>query len=747
MHSSRALWRRTPLPALRQLQTRAHPPVSPSAPAAPSPSEKLVRFIDSEAFYHRHFPETPSAHPGLLANRFLTSADGVLDFCHALLADAQDLLASILAAAPDDAHAAVQLPRHLDRLSDVLCRALDMYAFIRETHPSAAFRSLAQHAHELLYEYMNGLNTNVALYRRLEAAMTNHTAPMLPAARAVGTTLLNDFQALGAHMDPERRAQFVELTQNIAICGHHFQAGAGSVASASVPITAEEYALLLPELQRHCSSGLLGKRTLSLAGLTPYQVLRTCSVASVRHRVWLALDEPPAEQLSMLTRLLQCRAILARTMGYRLFAEYNLVHKMAQLVDHVKTLLETHYAALQPRLAGELAALAKRKLSSSIGDPSPEIHPWDLTYLRTRMATKPSRLQLLVLEYFSVGTVVAGLSGLFKRIYGVEFVPVAMAAGESWHPLVRKLQVVCEREGPIGILYLDLYARREKNGHPAHYSIVCGRRVFDDEPETPASATAATAVHPSGHTLQLPVIALVCDFVPLPHTNNVALLLFQQVETLFHECGHAMHSMLGRTDYHSISGTRTPSDFVEVPLMLMEHFAQDPRVLMLFARHFRTGEPLDRDTLHALGILTDSHLLPGLADLATLKQAAIDMALHEDTRVLDPAWTADATVHAVERHYGVLVDTESHAYAQLGHLNLYGANYYSYVLGRVAARRVWHELFVDDPFSAVGGGRFRALVLQYGGGRDPWTMLSEVLNEPALAAGDQAAMKALATPH
>ena len=131
--------------------------------------------------------------------------------------------------------------------------------------------------------------------------------------------------------------------------------------------------------------------------------------------------------------------------------------------------------------------------------------------------------------YLSVGTVIQGLSRLFTRLYGIRFVPKETQPGEVWHEDVRRLDIFNEK-GHIGIMYCDIFERPGKDlSPPAHYTIRCSRKVDQDDVDD--------AVVKDGY--QLPMIALVCDFSR--PKNRISFLSWGEVETLFHEMGHAMH--------------------------------------------------------------------------------------------------------------------------------------------------------------------------------------------------------------
>ena len=198
-------------------------------------------------------------------------------------------------------------------------------------------------------------------------------------------------------------------------------------------------------------------------------------------------------------------------------------------------------------------------------------------------------------------------------------------------PEVRRLDVFQDTEGHVAVLYCDLFAREGKAANPAHFTLRCSRQIpeseltqqhKDIEYVSDGMATSRSSI--TGKTYQLPTIALICDFPHPSKTNTPTLLSFRDVQTLFHEMGHAIHSILGRTSMQIVSGTRCPTDFAELPSVLMEYFAADPSVLSLFARHWETDAPLPYQlVVEALelqdrwqGLQTETQILYSLVDQA-----------------------------------------------------------------------------------------------------------------------------------
>jgi intermediate peptidase len=189
--------------------------------------------------------------------------------------------------------------------------------------------------------------------------------------------------------------------------------------------------------------------------------------------------------------------------------------------------------------------------------------------------------------------------------------------------------------------------------------------------------------------------------------------------------------MIGRTEYHNVSGTRCATDFVELPSILMEHFAASPEVLSFFAQHYQTGQTIPREIIDAHSAQHNS--LAALDTHSQIVLAILDQQYHSLTssQLNDPSFDSTKMLHDLQSDIGMIPPVEGTAWqVQFSHLYGYGATYYSYLFDRAIAGKVWSTLFTDGPdgpLSREGGEVFKEKVLKWGGGKNPWEMVGDVI--------------------
>ncbi|KAE8147323.1 mitochondrial intermediate peptidase [Aspergillus avenaceus] len=746
----------------RSLETAAFPSQSVSYDYTPTDHSTqksaddatLRRVFDSQPFW-REFSQRnglQSKPTGLVQNQYLTSPDGFRTLANVSLQKCQAIVSKVLAASTLDEYRA--MARNLDRLSDLLCRVIDLSDFIRLIHPDPQVQEAATQAYALMFEYMNVLNTTTGLNDQLKKAANNPevTSHWSEEEKIVAQILIKDFSNSAIHMPPNERQRFVNLSNDISQLGSSFINGA-EPAKSHVVVGANKLRGLDPMLVQQLKRW---NRTAPVPtmGMIPRLALRSVHDESVRRDVYLTTRTSNAQQLGRLEQLLAKRAELAQLSGHSSFAHMTLSDKMAKSPEAVSNFLTSLVGSNREHVQGELSKLQAMKGASPL-------QPWDHAYYVNQRVlqysqSRRSRELSAVPEFFSLGTVMQGLSRLFDRLYGVRLVPQETAPGETWNPDVRRLDVVDEAERHIAVIYCDLFSRPNKHPNPAHFTLRCAREITSEEVAECATMDQsahpndgmATAVNRESKSLrQLPTIALVCDFAEPPATGagRPSLLSEHSVRTLFHEMGHALHSILGQTRLQSISGTRCATDFAELPSVLMERFATEPAVLSMYARHWQTDAPLSDSMMQSMEKDRMAHgsIYGAVENETQILMALVDQEYH--SIAADQAGKIDSTAiyHQVSSAHSSLPDpTNSRPLTSwqgfFGHLYGYGATYYSYIFDRAIANKIWEDVFQAGKAAVDRGAgeRYKNEVLRWGGGRNGWDCVAGVLGSQNAANAD-----------
>ncbi|KII94096.1 hypothetical protein PLICRDRAFT_153449 [Plicaturopsis crispa FD-325 SS-3] len=733
------------LRAKRPVNARVLSTTSPILPASVDDIALVSLFDQPSRFGSRKSPLSPT---GIFGHPDLTTPNALLDLTDSTLLRAQ-LLTERIVRARESHDELSKVVKNLDRLSDMLCGVIDLAELIRNAHPDAAWVDGANEAYEKLCEFMNVLNTHVGLYEVLSAVLSDASIVKSLTPEAYQTALIfwRDFEKSAINLPPEQRNRFVSLSSEILVLGRQFL---NEAANARPPATIKP-----SELSGLKDKGMgvrlqlqaqFTQRDLHVypGSLQAQMIMRSAPNEEPRKKVYMATYSSTPEQIRTLERLLHTRAELASLIGKESYGDMTLGDKMAKSPENVQSFLDALMDHTRPYARKALHALSLRKQAHLNTFTLPVIQAWDRDYYCPPEPPAPP----LPLPPLTAGTVFMGLSRLFRHLYGISLRPAEVTTGETWHTDVHKLEVVDENAGVIGWIYADIFARRGKASGAAHYTVRCSRRTDDDDEAgdlVVEGAEQIVAVSQAfervkqfklpreAKTFQLPLVVLLTEFTRPTIRGGSTVLEWHEVLTLFHEMGHAMHSMIGRTEYHNVSGTRCATDFVELPSILMEHFLNSPNVLSLF----------DANGTSVMKQAGNHHEDPcrSIDTYSQILLASLDQVYHSSA-VRDPSFDSTAVLADLHNNRGLIPFVPGTSFqTQFGHLFGYGATYYSYLFDRAIASRVWRKVFSGDPLSRDTGEKYKREILQYGGGRDPWAMVGALLDAPELAVGDAEAMR------
>ncbi|XP_073957719.1 mitochondrial intermediate peptidase [Choristoneura fumiferana] len=571
-----------------------------------------------------------------------------------------------------------------DELSDTLCKVADLAEFVRIAHPQSHFASAAEDACISVSGVVEKLNTHKGLYEALRDSVKRGTS----GDQHLAELFLFDFEQSGIQLEDKRRRKVVGLNNLILQTGQRFMAGAARprrVPRDAVPQNVRQF--FSTEGDDIIVSGVYAE----------------CGDAAAREAAYRLYLAPDSHQDELLTSTLEARHDLASVCGFGCYADRAIKASTMETAANVRQFLDVLSDNLYDRAKIDFDAMLKMKKKET--PYQEDLACWDTPYF-----THKAKTQLLNVAnsdfspYFSLGGCMEGLNMLCQELYGISLKSEEMLPGESWAPDVYKLAVVQEQEGLLGHIYCDLYERPGKPHQDCHFTIQGGKLLPDGSYQNP--------------------IVVVMLSLSGGHRSGPALLSPGAVDNLFHEVGHALHSMLARARYQHVSGTRCPTDLAELPSVLMEYFASSPQVVRRFARHFQTREAMPE---HMLQRLCASKYLFGASEMQLqVFYSALDQRYHGADASCGGK-TTDVLRDVQKQYYGLPYVQNTAWQHRFSHLIGYGAKYYSYLISRALAWSVWKRSFEAQPLSRSAGDALRHGVLCHGGARPPQVLLREYL--------------------
>lgn len=599
----------------------------------------------------------------------------------------------------------------LDDAGERLQRAWGATQNLDGTLGTPEIRAARAAAQELVVAHGTKVEQDERLYRALRLVAEGASAGELPPVRRkVLADHLRDFRLAGVHLAPDAKRRCAEIRTELASLTSRFADNVTDDAKRwRLVLTRREQLDGLPEtlvaaarekaLEDDPSAPAdrwsFGLDQATVTAFTANQHDRALREHVLRAWTTRATAEP-YDNGPLIRRILTLRIELARLLGYPNYAEVSLVPKMARSAGEVRAfLLDLADRALPHarRETAELADLARREHGVE------RIARHDLNYYRERLRRRLHGFSQEELRpWFPLPRVLEGLGEVLRRLYGVSLRDRTRdGVLATWHADVRVLEVA-EGDRVLGHILFDPYARDGKRAGAWVSTCVARHRRADGR-------------------LERPVAHLVCNFPP-PVGGHPALLVHDQVATLFHEMGHALHTVLTTVDQRTVAGTHgVPWDGVEFPSQFHENWIWHPDAVALVSGHFETGEPLPADLLAKLRASRNFFAASDLLRQAEL--ALFDLDLHTD---FDPARDdVHAVLENVRRRVAVVPaepwDRFENAFLHVFN-GAYAAGYYGYKWAEVLAADAFSRFEEEGIFAAAPARDFRTHVLEKGGSED-----------------------------
>ena len=614
-------------------------------------------------------------------------------------------------AAPDFENTIVAM----ERSGATLTRVVQIFENITQSNTDDALDRTKDEIDPKLQAHEDSVHLNAQLFARVRAV---HAAADTLKLDAKSRFLLDEtykaFVHAGAALSPADQARLSTLNQQITRLQTSFQqkllaatAGGAIVVDDRAQLDGLDHAAVDAAAEAGRSRGHPGQYVLPLRNTTQQPVLVKLTDRALRARIMQASQQRgdvagPNDVRDLVVRLAQLRAEKAKLMGFASFAAYTLDNQMAKTPAAAMKLLDSLVPGATAKARGEAADMQaiidKQGIDTQHGSFKLASHDWNF-YSEQVRAQKYALDDAQTRPYFELGRVLHdGVFFAATTLYGITFkerhdIPL-------YQPDVRTFEVFDADGSPIALFYADYYARPNKQG----------------------GAWCDALVPASDLLSRRPVVVNVASFTK-PAPGQPALISFDDVTTMFHEFGHALHAIFSKQHFPSQSGFSMPTDVIEFPSQFNEHWALDPAVFARYARHYQTGEAMPAPLVEKIkrartfnqGYMLTEYLAAALLDLEWHSLPA-GAALQ----------TPDAFEAAALKKHAIDLDAVPPRYrtTYFAHIwaNGYAANYYAYLWGEVLDDDAYAWFTEHGGLTRANGQRFRDMMLSPGHTADPMAL-------------------------
>jgi peptidyl-dipeptidase Dcp len=616
-------------------------------------------------------------------------------------------IASIVAnpAAPDFENTIVAF----DRTGDLLVMVSNVFYNLTSANTNEELQSIAKEVSPLLTNHYDNILLNAKLFQRIKAVYEKKDQLDLNTEQSV---LLDktykQFARGGANLPEDKQAELREINKELSLLSLQF--GDNMLAETNafklVLETPEDLAGLpqfvidaAAEAAREDS--LEGKWLITLHSPSRIPFLQFSARRDLREKVLKAYiqrgdQNNQYDNKENAARMASLRVKRANLLGYATHADYILEENMAKNPQAVYTFLDKVWTAALPvakKEVEELQAMIKAEGGNF------KLEPWDWWYYAEKLRKQKYDLDEEALKpYFSLENIRLGMFEVATNLYGIKF--AERNDIPKYHPEVRTFEVLEADGSHIGILYMDFFPRASKEGGAWMNS-------YRDQ-------------YMVGDSNVTPVITMVCNFTK-PAGQTPSLLTFEEVSTLFHEFGHALHGLLSDCTYRKISGTSTPRDFVELPSQVMENWAGDPEVMKMYARHYKTGEVIPQELIGK--ITASKHFNQGFTTVEYMSACYLDMDIHTltDTTQVDAIAFENQSMAKIGLIPEIVVRYRIPYFAHV-FAGGYSSGYYGYLWAEVLDADAFQAFKETSLFDKATAKAFRDNVLSRGGTDDPMVL-------------------------
>ena len=589
----------------------------------------------------------------------------------------------------------------LETADSQLSKVCSIFFNLGASDSNEARRALETDVSPKLAEFYTDVSLNPLLYGRLKALWERRDDLGLNSEQLRVLELYKrDFVLSGAELEGEARERFRAVSKRLAELTTQFAQNLLADESSWHMLISEDELSGLPEFAVDAAKQAasdLGREgyaiTLNRSNIVPF--LQYSSERGLRKKAFEAwgmrgANGGTSDNRKIAAEILALRSELAHLLGFSSYAELKLGTEMAKSPVAVREFLSAVWAPAKARADSDSGVLRSMMNEDGIGG---ELKPWDWRhYAERRRKAEHDIDEAASKQYFQLEHMIEATFDCAKRLFGLEFRPLEIPL---YHPDCRAWEV---RQGDrhIAVFIGDYFARPSKRSGAWSSSFRSQRRLVGEV---------------------RPITVNICNFAK-PAKNSPCLLSFDDARTLFHEFGHALHSMLSDVTYEKVSGTSVARDFVELPSQLFEHWLETPEVLAKFAIHAETGEPIPDSLIKKL--LTARNFDQGFATVEYLASAIVDLEFHDSQPPEDLMAKQSEVLESVGMPDAIRMRHAAPHFAHVFCGDGYAAGYYSYLWSEMMDADAF-EYFLESggPFSESAARALRTHILSAGGSKPP----------------------------
>ncbi len=596
----------------------------------------------------------------------------------------------------------------LDYAGEQLDRVTSIFFNLNSAETNKEIQKLAQEISPLLTEFSNDIRLNKKLFKRVKALYEiKDDLNLNPEQEMLLDKKYKSFSRNGANLPEDKKNELREIDKKLSKLKLKF--GENVLAETNkfeMLITDKNDLSGLPEGAKEAAKQLAESKdkkgwlfTLDYPSYIPF--MKYSDNRKFREKLAKAFGSKgfkndKFDNQQIVLDIANLRHKRARLLGYNTHAHFVLEQRMAETPGKVEEFLNELLEKAKPAAEKEFANLQNfaKKL-----DGINKLQKWDSAYYSEKLKQKLFDLDDEKLKpYFKLENVIDGAFTVANKLFGLSFKEIKII--DKYHEDVLTYEVVDEKGDLVSVFYADFFPRLGKRN---------GAWMTSYKPQFVKNGK-----------MERPHVSIVCNFTK-PTKSKPSLLTFNEVTTLFHEFGHALHGMLASTTYPSLSGTNVYWDFVELPSQVLENWCYEKEALELFAKHYETGEVIPMELVEKIKESATFH--EGMQTLRQLSFGLLDMSWHRQ----DPSNIKDVKVQEIKAFGDTLLypDVEENCMStSFSHIfqGGYSSGYYSYKWAEVLDADAF-ELFKEKGvFNKTVANKFKENVLSKGGTENPMTL-------------------------